>query len=219
MYAILDEDVSRQAGWTLVDLATACLDGGARLLQVRAKAAPGGWLLETAAAITERAHAAGAVVVVNDRADIARLSGADGVHVGQDDLDPKAVRTLLGAHAVVGLSTHTQAQMTEAVTEPITYLACGPVFQTGTKATGHEPGGTDMVRRAVAAAAAAVGAAAGDTVGERGALPVVAIGGITIETAADVIDAGAASVAVISDLLATGDPRARVREYLRRLST
>ena len=205
LYAILDADVAARAGWTLVDLAAACLDGGARLLQIRAKTASSGWLLEAARSIAEMAHRDGAVLIVNDRADIARLSGADGVHVGQQDVRPGAARALVGDSAILGVSTHTPEQLADALASPdVNYVACGPVFGTTTKATGFEPGGLALVRRTVAAAR------------NRG-LPVVAIGGITLDTAAPVIEAGAASVAVITDLLVTGDPEARVREFLRRV--
>jgi thiamine-phosphate pyrophosphorylase len=149
---------------------------------------------------------AGARVVVNDRADVARLAGAAGVHVGQDDLAPEAVRRIVGPDRIIGLSTHTIAQLDAAVREPVDYLAIGPVFGTASKATGYDAVGLEMVTRAAERAHA------------RG-LPLVAIGGITSDNAADVIRAGADSVAVISDLIATGDPRARVREYLERLAS
>jgi thiamine-phosphate pyrophosphorylase len=205
LYAIVDADVAAAAGWTLVDLASACLAGGATLLQVRAKDTSSGWLLDTAALIVERAHAAGARVVVNDRADIARLAGADGVHLGQEDLGPKAARSIVGDAAIVGLSTHTLEQIDAAIAEPIAYLAIGPVFGTATKATGYEAVGLDRVREAAARA-------------RTRQLPVIAIGGITLESAPGVIQAGAASVAVIGDLLTGGDPERRVRSYLERLS-
>jgi thiamine-phosphate pyrophosphorylase len=205
LYAILDADAAARAGWTLADLAAAYLDGGARFLQIRAKEASSAWLLETAEAIVARAHEAGAVVIVNDRADIARLSGADGVHLGQDDLSPSAARIIVGDHAVIGVSTHTADQLVAARREPVSYLAIGPVFTTSTKATPYSGIGLARVGEAAAAAHAP-------------APPLVAIGGITLETAADVIRAGAAAVAVISDLLSTGDPAGRVRAYLRRLT-
>jgi thiamine-phosphate pyrophosphorylase len=188
----------------MVDLASAFLEGGASLVQLRAKGAPGGWMLETAAAIVERSHRGDALVIINDRADIARLSGADGVHVGQDDLSPAAVRRLVGADALVGLSTHTDAQVEAAASQPVSYVAIGPVFPTGTKATGYDSRGVEAVRRAANATA------------ERG-VPLVAIGGVTLETAPDVLRAGASAVAVIGDLM-SGDPAARVREYLKRLT-
>ena len=204
LYAVLDADVAARAGWTLVDLAAACLAGGATFLQVRAKQAASGWLLETAAAIVERARAAGALVIVNDRADIARLANADGVHVGQDDLAPAAARALLPDAALVGLSTHTADQIEAALAQPISYLAIGPVFGTSTKATGYNAVGLARVRHAASRA-------------RTRQLPVVAIGGITLESAPEILQAGADAVAVLSDLLTTGDPEGRVREYLRRL--
>lgn len=206
LYVICDAEVCERAGWPLVDFASACLDGGARLLQVRAKHAPSRWLLEQAEAIVARAAAAGdARVIVNDRADIARLTGAAGVHVGQDDLSPSTVRRIVGADSLVGLSTHTPAQIVGALSEPISYVAIGPIFGTTTKETGHEPVGLERVRHVA------------DLAAPRG-LPVVAIGGITLESAESVIESGAACVAVVSDLLATGDPRGRVRAYVQRLS-
>ena len=144
-----------------------------------------------------------AAVIVNDRADLARLSGAAGVHVGQDDLPPAAVRAVVGADAIVGYSTHDITQIEAAAREPVTYVAIGPVFGTRTKNTGYEAVGLEMVRTAHRLAQGR---------------PVVAIGGITLETAASVLDAGATSVAVISDLLAGGDPRARVAAYVQRLA-
>jgi len=202
---ICDEDTCQGAGWRLVDFAAACLRGGARFLQVRAKRASSRRLLELSEAVVEQARASGALVVVNDRADIARLSGAAGVHVGQDDLAPGAVRAIVGDKAIVGLSTHTTEQMLASVREPISYVAIGPIFTTTTKDTGYSAVGLD-----------AVGTAA--TLARSHGLPVVAIGGVTIESAADVLEAGAQVVAVISDLLSTGNPEERVREYLERLA-
>jgi thiamine-phosphate pyrophosphorylase len=202
--AIVDAEAAARAGWTPVDLAQAFLDGGARFLQLRAKSMAGGRLLETAAAIVERARSGGAIGIVNDRADIARLAAADGVHVGQDDLGPAAVRALVGSSSLLGLSTHTVEQLDRAVQEPVTYVAIGPVFGTTTKATGYDRVGLEMVRAAATRAAAR-------------SLPLVAIGGITIDTAASVIGAGATSVAVIGDLLIDGQPERRTREFLRAL--
>jgi thiamine-phosphate pyrophosphorylase len=201
LYAILDAETAARAGWTLTDLARAYIEGGARLLQVRAKQASSGAFLETASAIVALAQTAGAIVIVNDRPDIARLAGAAGVHVGQDDLPPRAARAIVGDAAVVGLSTHTGAQLERAAIEPISYAAVGPVFPTATKSTGYQAVGLEMVRRAAGAGPAIVG-----------------IGGITRDNAAAVIEAGAASVAVITDLLSTGDPAGRVREFLSSLA-
>jgi thiamine-phosphate pyrophosphorylase len=183
----------------------ACVEGGARLLQIRAKRASSAALLDLTQSILERTRGTETAVVVNDRADIARLAGASGVHVGQEDLPPSAVRGIVGASALVGLSTHTSDQIRHALNEPITYLAIGPVFGTVTKDTGYAAVGLGRVREAASAA------------GVR-SLPVVAIGGITLERAPTVLAAGAISVAVASDLLADGDPRQRVKKYLDRLA-
>jgi thiamine-phosphate pyrophosphorylase len=202
--AILDDDAATRAGWSVLDLGRAFLDGGATFLQLRAKQRSSAWLLETAEQLVTMARPSGALVVVNDRADIARLADAAGVHVGQDDIAPAAVRRLIGADRLVGFSTHSVAQVDEAVRQPIDYVAIGPVFGTTSKDTGYDAIGLTLVQEAAARARA------------RG-LPLVAIGGVTIERAADVMRAGASSVAVISDLLATGDPRARVAQYLDKL--
>lgn len=205
LYAVCDADVCARAGWTLPDYAAALMDGGVTLLQLRAKHAQSREFLAATEAVMARALPHAATVVVNDRADIARLAGASGVHVGQDDLSASDVRRVIGADAVLGLSTHTTTQLEAAVREPVTYVAIGPVFGTTTKDTGYDAVGLDLVRLACAIAAPA-------------GLPVVAIGGITLERAPGVIVAGAASVAVISDLLVGGDPAARARLFLDRLS-
>lgn len=144
----------------------------------------------------------GASIIVNDRVDLALLAGAAGAHVGQEDLPPAATRRLLGPDATVGFSTHTVEQIEAAAEEPISYIAVGPVFGTQTKATGYDAVGLALVAEAVRRS--------------RGR-PVVAIGGITLDRAPEVIAAGASSVAVITDLLTGGDPRARVAAYLRAL--
>jgi thiamine-phosphate pyrophosphorylase len=202
LHAILDVDVAANAGWSLPDLVQAFLDGGAPIIQVRAKQLSSGAFLQLCDLVVELAQPYGTTVIVNDRADVARLAGAGGVHVGQDDLAPAAARTIAGAHAIVGYSTHSVAQVDAALSEPIDYIAVGPVFGTRTKATGYEAVGLDLV---AAAARRAQGR------------PIVAIGGITIETAPSVIAAGAAGVAVISDLLTGDNPSGQVAAYLRRL--
>ena len=201
LYAIVDVDVCARVERAPLDVARAFLSGGARLIQLRCKSMASGAFLDLATAVVEVSNAAGASLIINDRADIAALAHAPGLHVGQDDLTPVDARRVIGETSILGLSTHTQEQWEGAVREPISYMAIGPVFGTGTKETGYAPIGLDTVRRAAAAASA------------RG-LPTVGIGGITIENARSVIDAGAASVAVISDLL-QGDPEARIRAFLR----
>lgn len=201
LYAIADGDAARAAGWTLETLAIEYLSAGVRLLQIRSKHAPSGELLRIVERVAARARAAGADLIVNDRVDLMMLAGARGVHVGQTDLPPAAVRALIGADPILGFSTHTRGQIDEAVRLPITYLAVGPVFGTDSKDTGYTPVGVDLVRYAR----------------QVGAVPIVAIGGISLERAQMVLDAGADAVAVISDLLATGRPADRVAEYVSRL--
>ena len=205
--AIVDVEVAERAAWSPIDLATAYLNGGARFLQLRAKSLSGSAFLDLAFGLQHVASEASAILIVNDRADIARISGARGVHVGQEDLSPLAVRTIVGTEAMVGLSTHTEAQIDAALQQPIDYIAIGPVFGTSTKSTGYAAVGIERVRVVAAHASRC----------QSRPLPVVAIGGITLDSASGVIAAGATAVAVIADLLATGDPEARTRAYLARL--
>ena len=200
LHAIVDVDVAARAGWDALDLARVLLDGGARCLQVRAKHLPSGSLLELSRAVVEAARPFAAAVIVNDRADVARLAGAAGVHVGQDDLTPSEARAVVGADAIVGYSTHTLDQFARALSEPASYLAIGPVFGTSTKETGYTAVGLALVEAAARLAPDC---------------PIVAIGGVTLENAASAWSAGAHSVAVIGDLLAGDDPRARVASYNR----
>ena len=180
------------------------MDGGATLIQLRAKHTASRTFLANIEAVVAAASAYGARIIVNDRADLAAIAGASGVHVGQDDLSPVDVRAVVGPPADVGLSTHTDAQLVAALDEPVTYVAIGPVFGTATKDTGYGAVGLPMVERAAAIVA--------------GRMPIVAIGGITLDRAASVVEAGATSVAVISDLLVGGDPGGRVRAFVDRLS-
>ena len=200
MHAIVDVEISQRAGWRPADLARTYLHAGATIIQLRAKQLPSAAFLALCDDVVAAAEEAGARVVVNDRVDLARLSAAAGVHVGQDDIPPRAAREQMGPDAIVGFSTHSIEQVGVAAQEPVTYIAVGPVFQTATKATGYEPVGLELVRMATARA---------------GGIPIVAIGGITLERAADVIAAGASAVAVIGDLVFADDPAQRVAAYRR----
>lgn len=201
LYAIVDGEVCAQHHRAPLDVARAFLSAGAKLLQLRCKSWGSGAFLDLARAVMEESDRAEATVIVNDRADIAALSAAHGLHVGQDDLWPRDARAVIGEMPLLGLSTHTPEQWRAAADEPVCYIAIGPVFGTGTKATGYQAVGLETVRRASADAGCAE-------------LPTVAIGGITRGNAVSVIEAGAASVAVISDLM-DGDPEARCRAFLR----
>jgi thiamine-phosphate pyrophosphorylase len=200
---IVDVEAAARAAWAPLDLLRACLDGGATFIQLRAKGLDSGPFLDLTDAAVTLAAPYGGRIVVNDRVDVARLAGAAGVHVGQDDVPPAAARQLLGPEAIVGYSTHSVDQAQAALREPVTYIAVGPVFGTRSKDTDYDAVGLDLVRAVVRLA---------------GPTPVVAIGGITLDTTASVLDAGVTTVAVIGDLLATGDPRARVSAYLQVLA-
>src|SRR5579875_570220 len=172
LYAIVDPlDTGRDP----VALARALLAGGAELLQVRLKGASAARLLAVATEVVALGHAAGALVLVNDRPDVARAAGADGVHLGQDDLPVAAARRVLGPGALVGVSTHDVGQARAAAAAGADYLGVGPVFATTSKTAALPPRGLDLVRAVRAAVAC----------------PLVAIGGITAATAAAVRAAGA----------------------------
>ena len=202
LQAIVDVDVAAAAGWMAVDLARAYLDGGARFLQLRAKTLPSSRFIEICDAVVALTHEVGALVIVNDRVDLAKLSGASGVHVGQDDLPVAETRALLGDEAIIGFSTHAVAQVQAALPQPCSYIAVGPVFGTRTKDTGYQAVGLRLVTEAARLC------------GER---PVVAIGGVTLDNAPSAIEAGASCVAVIGDLLSGGRPENRVRAYCQML--
>ncbi|MGH9798914.1 MAG: thiamine phosphate synthase [Blastocatellia bacterium] len=167
------------------------LAGGARFIQLRDKDASAKELLDAARACLALTRAAGAKLIINDRVDVALTVGADGVHLGQEDLSVEEAREILGEDKIIGVSTHSPDQFKAALETSANYIAVGPVFPTLTKDNAAPVVGLDFVREAKALA-------------DR---PVVAIGGISVERAAEVIAAGADSVAVISALYPFGDIR------------
>jgi thiamine-phosphate pyrophosphorylase len=196
LYALTDTHISGLSHAEQVELLSA---GGATLIQLREKELPALEFYEQAKAAVDVAARRGVQLIVNDRVDVALAVGAHGVHLGQDDMPPEAARRLLGPTAIIGYSTHNIEQAMAATKLPIDYLAIGPIFATSTK-TDTAPvlglQGLRTVRRTV------------------GALPLVAIGGITSANAAAVIAAGADSVAVISAVLT--DPT-RITEAISKL--
>jgi thiamine-phosphate pyrophosphorylase len=199
LYAIVDPCGRPDAD--LARLAGAFLDGGVRLLQLRWKGAPAGRLHDAAGAIQGLCAAHGAIFVVNDRVDVALAVGADGVHLGQDDLPLAAARRLVGTGRVIGISTHDRAQAEAAAAGGADYVGFGPLFGTKTKDTGH----------------AARGLAALAEVRRTVAVPIVAIGGLTAENARSALGAGADAVAMISELALAADPAAKTRSVLAAL--
>jgi len=200
LYAIVDaaffsstEDLSA--------FAEQLIDGGCTLLQYRNKMGNARMMLEQARKLRRQSRARAPAphlrLIMNDRADLCLVAGFDGVHVGQDDLLPESVRSIIGAGRWLGVSTHSIEQMHEADQTSADYLAIGPVFSTSSKDQPDPVVGLEGVRRAR----------------QLTQKPLVAIGGITRGNAASVIEAGADSVAVISDLLR--DPRKSAEEFFR----
>ena len=169
-----------------------------KLIQLRDKGASAGKLYSQALEYLSVLNPYGARLILNDRPDIAAMSGAGGVHVGQEDLPVEDARAICGADAWVGVSTHNMEQLREAVLTSADYIAVGPIFPTASKQNPDPVVGLDLLRQAR----------------QMTRKPLVAIGGITIESAADVLRAGADSVAVIRDLISAPDPAARAQEYL-----
>jgi len=196
LYAIADASFGDP-----VQLAEALFDGGARFVQIRNKPAGSRELLDQVERILESAPA-DALVIVNDRVDVARISGAGGVHLGQDDLSVNDARRILATDRIIGLSTHNLEQAVAADGVLADYIAVGPVFQTSTKLNADPVLGLESL----AAICRAVHK------------PVVAVGGIKLENVREVLEAGAHSVAVIRDLLNCTDVAVRTREWIQSIN-
>jgi len=199
LYVILDPAAS--AGRPLAEVLDAVIAGGGRLVQLRDKDASMADLWPRARALRERAREAGVTFIVNDRADLALALDADGLHVGQDALPPTVARRLLRPGMVLGVSTHDPEQARRAVADGADYVAVGSVYPTGSKA-GFQLVGPELIGKL------------------RPAIPVplVGIGGITLDRAPEVIAAGADAVAVISAVCGAPDPAAATRALLARLA-
>ncbi len=183
IYPITDTRISKLSHAAQIEK---LIDGGAPLIQLREKYAAPREFYEAAKIALEIARRHGVKIIINDRVDIALALKADGVHLGQDDLPPDRARKILGDAAIIGFSTHNLKQAVEAVRMPINYLAFGPIFQTTTKENPDATVGIEslkILRQAI------------------GNFPLVAIGGITSANFHEVLQSGADSVAVISDLI------------------
>jgi thiamine-phosphate pyrophosphorylase len=185
------------------DCAASLVEAGVRLLQYRNKSAPARQYLDSSRALAEMLCPKGVSFFVNDRPDVAFLTGASGVHVGQDDLDAEQARRVVGDGKLVGVSTHNLEQFERAAASSADYIAVGPVFSTSSKANPDPVVGVDFIRK----------------VRSLTDKPIVAIGGITLERAASVIEAGADSVAVISGILSAPDTGQRASEYIKTLES
>jgi len=177
------------------------VDAGVRFLQYRNKGASASELFERSKRLSALLVPAGVTFIVNDRADVASATEASGVHVGQEDLGAEAARSVIGTGKLLGVSTHASEQFKQAIATSADYVAVGPVFSTSTKANPDRVVGIELIRR----------------IRPLTDKPIVAIGGITLDRAAKVIQAGADSVAVISDVLLAPDPGQRARQYIELL--
>ncbi len=198
LYVILDREAAR--GRDLLGLLDAVLAGGCRIVQLREKHMVPAELYPLAGAFSERCRRAAALFIINDRADLALALGADGLHVGQDDLPAAAARRLLPPGTILGVSTHDPRQARQALADGADYIAVGSIFPTDTKA-GFQLVGPDLLRR----------------LRREIPVPLVGIGGITADNVDQVIAAGADGVAVISAVCAAADPEEATRRLTERL--
>ena len=192
-YAIVDP----AGGHEPVSLAHTMLDAGARIMQLRLKDAPGRDFLAAARAIAEMCRIRGAILIVNDRVDIAILANAHGVHLGQQDLPLEAARRITGPNQIIGISTHTVEQARAAEKGGADYIGFGPMYSGGLKNIAAGMGLDNL--RAIRAAVR---------------IPIVAIGGITEARVAETLAAGADAVAIITDVVNAPDIGAKVRSIL-----
>ena len=197
IYPITDRSIS---GLSHLEQVRRLVEGGATFIQLRDKHASGGEFYDAALEVVRFARERGIRIIINDRVDVALASGAYGVHLGQDDLPPKEARRLLGPDAIVGYSTHSFEQARKALQFPVDYLAIGPLFSTSTKDKPDPTVGLD-----------GLSAVRSVTSG----IPLVAIGGISRESATNVLQAGADSVAIISALVSEpNEITARMKQLL-----
>lgn len=195
VYAIMDGALLRTSELIFAEMLA---EAGVALIQYRHKQASSLHLFDVSEKLARFLGPRGVRFVVNDRPDIAALVGAGGVHVGQEDLAVEDARAVCGVSAWVGVSTHTPEQVRPADQSSADYIAVGPIFATRTKKNAEKVAGLDFIRR----------------VRQLTRKPVVAIGGITLERAGAVLEAGADAVAVARDLLCADDPGARARQFL-----
>jgi thiamine-phosphate pyrophosphorylase len=201
LYAIIDP--AHTGGRLPLEVAVELLAAGVRLIQLRDKIAPSGELLTSAWQLASCVHDSDGLFVLNDRADVAQAAEANGVHLGQDDLPVESARAIVGPEGIIGFSTHDLHQVREADLTSADYIAFGPVFATTSKKNPDPVVGLEGLRAAR----------------KLTLKPLVAIGGITLENARSVIDAGADSVAVIRDLANAGDLRRRAEQWVERVNS
>lgn len=195
-YPILDVTSLERRGIGILEAARELVSSGVEIVQFRHKGEFNRDAFELAVEVGKLVQAASGLYFVNDRVDIALMLGADGVHVGQDDLPPEAVRRVCGDRLLVGHSTHNETQLVAGDAKPVDYLALGPVFGTASKDNPDPTVGVEEFGRLAA----------------RTTKPLVAIGGVTRKNAQSVLNAGAASLAVISDWM-DGDRATSIAQW------
>lgn len=192
LYVLVSEKLCRRPWLEVVEQA---IDGGADCIQLREKELEGGELLKRARTLVELCRRRGVISIINDRADVAALSDADGVHVGQGDLPAMEARKIVGHGKIVGVSTHHLDQTKQAMRDGADYIGIGPVFKSETKPRDFLPG-LEYARQTVAANLP---------------IPAIAIAGITLQNVDDVVKTGVRAIAVSSAVIAADDVRAAAR--------
>jgi thiamine-phosphate pyrophosphorylase len=201
LYIILDADVASVHG-DIIEIARKIVAGGADILQLRAKHYSGAQILETGRAVRDLTRNTGTLFILNDHVDLSSLLGADGVHLGQDDLPLKDARTLLGSEKIIGISTHSAAEALRAEEEGADYIAVGPVFSTATK-PGLTPVTTELITE----------------IKEKVKTPFASVGGINLENIGQVLSSGAERVAVCRAVVAAKDVAGAIQKFRGKLGT
>ena len=201
LYFVTDHNLT--AGRPQLDIIRAALEGGVRLVQYRDKDLPDAGFEREARAALELCRGCGAILLINDRVRIAAAIGADGVHLGQDDMRPSEARNLLGRRAIIGLSTHNREELLAAQSEPINYVNIGPMFPTATKDhTAYPALGADLVLE----------------LARQSRHPFTTMGGIKRQHLRDLFARGVTTVAMVTEISLAPDPAARTRELLAEIA-
>lgn len=193
LYVITDASIAKIPHYEIVKKS---ISGGARIIQIRDKTISDSELLRIAKKVIEDFPAI--YLIINDRVDVAILSSACGVHLGQDDIPPEYVRQSLGDNFIIGISTHNIEQIQQAINNDTDYIAIGPIFSTKTKISNNKPLGTDYASKIRSLTNKCI----------------VAIGGITLQTAQQLWQIGIDAVAVVSDIMKADDISNRVSDYI-----
>lgn len=199
IYPVTCQQLSR--GRTNLEVLEALIAGGARIVQLREKELPDGEFYKLAKLFKTRTAKAGMTLIINDRLDICQAVGADGLHLGQEDIPVQEARCLLGQEIIIGVSTHNEEEALKAAQEGADYINIGPIFQTSTKQHSGPPVGLDLFRK----------------ISRQVNIPITVMGGINLDNLGQVLQAGATRVAAVSAITSAEDIVATVREFRRRI--